>query len=67
LQAVADGRATKIFLPTEMQGLFGTVGGLAQLLNGDDSGDSDDDAPEHPPAPAWPCLPAAGRVPEDAW
>jgi regulator of protease activity HflC (stomatin/prohibitin superfamily) len=32
LQAVADGRATKIFLPTEMSGLFGAVGGLAELL-----------------------------------
>jgi regulator of protease activity HflC (stomatin/prohibitin superfamily) len=32
LRAVADGRATKIFLPTEMGGLFGTVGGLAELL-----------------------------------
>jgi regulator of protease activity HflC (stomatin/prohibitin superfamily) len=33
LQRVADGRATKIFLPTEMGGLFGTIGGLAELLN----------------------------------
>lgn len=32
LQAIADGRATKIFLPTEMGGLFGTIGGLAELL-----------------------------------
>jgi regulator of protease activity HflC (stomatin/prohibitin superfamily) len=32
LGRVADGRATKIFLPTEMSGLFGAVGGLAELL-----------------------------------
>ena len=32
LRAIADGRATKIFLPTEMGGLFGAVGGLAELL-----------------------------------
>ena len=32
LAAVADGRATKIFLPTEMGGLFGTIGGLAELF-----------------------------------
>lgn len=32
LQVVADGRATKIFLPSEMGGLFGAVGGLADLL-----------------------------------
>jgi regulator of protease activity HflC (stomatin/prohibitin superfamily) len=35
LEAVADGRATKFFLPTEMSGLFGTVGGLAELLTQD--------------------------------
>ena len=35
LRAVADGKATKIFLPTEMSGLFGTVGGLAALLQHD--------------------------------
>jgi regulator of protease activity HflC (stomatin/prohibitin superfamily) len=32
LQTVADGRATKIFLPAELGGLFGAVGGLAEML-----------------------------------
>ena len=32
LARIADGRATKIFLPNEMGGLFGAVGGLAELL-----------------------------------
>jgi regulator of protease activity HflC (stomatin/prohibitin superfamily) len=32
LTRVADGQATKIFLPSEMGGLFGAVGGLAELL-----------------------------------
>jgi len=32
LAAIADGKATKIFLPAEMQGLFGTIGGLAELF-----------------------------------
>jgi regulator of protease activity HflC (stomatin/prohibitin superfamily) len=32
LQAIADGRATKIFLPAEVAGLFGAVGGLAEML-----------------------------------
>ncbi|MGH8977381.1 MAG: SPFH domain-containing protein [Acidimicrobiia bacterium] len=32
LARVADGQATKIFLPSEMNGLFGMVGGLAELL-----------------------------------
>ncbi len=58
LQAVADGRATKIFLPTEMQGLFGTVGGLAELLKGADSdGDDDERAPAGPSAAVPPPPP----------
>jgi regulator of protease activity HflC (stomatin/prohibitin superfamily) len=32
LQVVANGQATKIFLPTEMGGLFGAIGGLAEML-----------------------------------
>jgi regulator of protease activity HflC (stomatin/prohibitin superfamily) len=43
LARVANGRATKIFLPAEMQGLFGTVGGLAALFEG-----QRDDEPEAP-------------------
>jgi regulator of protease activity HflC (stomatin/prohibitin superfamily) len=35
LRAIADGKATKIFLPTEMSGLFGVVGGLAEMLQRD--------------------------------
>jgi regulator of protease activity HflC (stomatin/prohibitin superfamily) len=36
LRVVAHGQATKIFLPTELAGLFGTVGGLAELLRSTD-------------------------------
>jgi regulator of protease activity HflC (stomatin/prohibitin superfamily) len=36
LQAVADGRATKIFLPTESGGLFGLIGGLAEMVDSPD-------------------------------
>jgi hypothetical protein len=32
LRGIADGQATKIFLPNEMSGLFGAVGGLAEML-----------------------------------
>jgi regulator of protease activity HflC (stomatin/prohibitin superfamily) len=39
LRAIADGKATKIFLPTEMSGLFGAIGGLAEMLKHDDNGD----------------------------
>ena len=35
LARVSDGQSTKIFLPTEMSGLFGAVGGLAELLRAD--------------------------------
>jgi regulator of protease activity HflC (stomatin/prohibitin superfamily) len=38
LRAIADGQATKIFLPTEMGGLFGAIGGLAELLKTDNDG-----------------------------
>jgi regulator of protease activity HflC (stomatin/prohibitin superfamily) len=47
LQAIADGQATKIFLPTEMSGLFGAVGGLAELLR-----DSENGQVKTAPAPA---------------
>jgi regulator of protease activity HflC (stomatin/prohibitin superfamily) len=40
LARVADGQATKIFLPSEMAGLFGTVGGLAELLRHEDTNGS---------------------------
>jgi regulator of protease activity HflC (stomatin/prohibitin superfamily) len=32
LPAIADGQATKIFLPTEAMALLGTLGGMAELL-----------------------------------
>jgi regulator of protease activity HflC (stomatin/prohibitin superfamily) len=41
LVKVGDGNATKIFLPTEMSGLFGAVGGLAELLRGDGADDDE--------------------------
>jgi len=51
LRAVADGRATKIFLPTEMSGLFGTVGGLVELLREPrPDGDTDAAVAAVPPA-----------------
>jgi regulator of protease activity HflC (stomatin/prohibitin superfamily) len=56
LRAVADGRATKVFLPTELSGLFGTVGGLAELMreerpDGVDGDGQGRDAPVEAPAP----------------
>ncbi len=57
LRAIADGKATKIFLPTEMSGLFGAVGGLAALLEHDtDNGQS--------PPPITPTPPPHAAPPE---
>jgi regulator of protease activity HflC (stomatin/prohibitin superfamily) len=49
LRAVADGRATKIFLPAESGGLFGLIGGLAEMVK---------------PVPPEPTAPIAGRPDE---
>ena len=38
LQAVANGRATKIFLPTEASAVLGALGGMAELLKSDGRG-----------------------------
>ena len=36
LQGIADGNATKIFLPMEMSGILGSVGAIGELFKGDD-------------------------------
>ena len=38
LQAVADGRATKIFLPLESSAILGSIGGIGELFGGNGSG-----------------------------
>ena len=35
LEKVADGNSTKIFLPAEVSGILGSVGGIAELFNDD--------------------------------
>ncbi len=53
LRGIADGKATKIFLPTEMGGLFGAIGGLAEMLKTPDgTGDGDRPAVAPPPSQA---------------
>ena len=50
LGTVADGRATKIFLPADLSATLGSLGAIAELFTGeapDDGGES-----EAPPAPA---------------
>lgn len=34
LAAMADGQATKIFLPTESTAMFGALGGIKELFDG---------------------------------
>jgi regulator of protease activity HflC (stomatin/prohibitin superfamily) len=48
LVAVADGKATKIFLPTELSGLFGAAGGLAEMLRGDGQSSAPTPSPAQP-------------------
>ncbi len=47
LQGMADGRATKIFVPADMSAALGSIGGIAEVvrdgINGDDHDDDDDD------------------------
>ena len=54
LQGIADGRATKIFVPADMSATLGTLGGIAEMLRGGD----------FPPAAA-PIVDHSGRPPDD--
>ncbi len=51
LQAMADGQATKIVVPTELAGIAGSLTAVADLLGGDRSGAPDG---SNPPAAAAP-------------
>jgi regulator of protease activity HflC (stomatin/prohibitin superfamily) len=42
LQGIADGSATKIFLPADMSGILGSIAGVAELFNGDNGGSNGD-------------------------
>ena len=48
LRAIADGQATKIFLPSDMSGLFGTIGGLAEMLRSDPADNGQGKEPAQP-------------------
>lgn len=47
LQGIANGRATKIFIPAEMSATLGSIGGIAEMLRGD-SPDDDSGEPHEP-------------------
>lgn len=57
LRAMADGRATKIVVPTELAGIAGSLTAVADLLGGNSSNGTGDNGPEPPP------VPEAGTVP----
>ncbi len=79
LAEIADGRATKIFLPAEMSGVMGSLAGVAELFNGQGPSDGGDDprparrragdaGPKSRPAqePSTPAPPAAPAPPPGA-
>lgn len=47
LEAVADGKANKVFLPLEVSGILGSIGGVAELFK--DSKADGTSAPQSPP------------------
>jgi len=53
LATIADGKATKIFLPVEATAVMGSIGGIADLFsaNGDDGSDLEDEGDEGPEVP----------------
>jgi regulator of protease activity HflC (stomatin/prohibitin superfamily) len=57
MQGVANGRATKIFLPAETAGVMGSIAGIAELFKGDGAPDGEAPVPPRgatPPAPIRP-------------
>jgi hypothetical protein len=40
LVAIADGRASKVFLPLEVSGIMSSIGGIAELFKGKSFGDA---------------------------
>ena len=51
LRAMADGRATKIVVPTELAGIAGSLTAVADLLGGNSSNGAGDDGAAPPPVP----------------
>ena len=58
LGTIADGRATKIFLPTDLGATLGSIGAIAELFNGDGTNDGE--------AMASTVMPAATEEPDEA-
>jgi regulator of protease activity HflC (stomatin/prohibitin superfamily) len=58
LGTVADGRATKIFLPADMSATLGSLGAIAELFTGDEPEDDRPEPSAQDAAPAEPEDPA---------
>jgi len=56
LQGIADGQATKIFLPLEVSGVLGSLGAIREVFGADDGGST---TPASPTAPSPTTHPAA--------
>jgi regulator of protease activity HflC (stomatin/prohibitin superfamily) len=61
LRAMADGRATKIVVPTELAGIAGSLTAVADLLSGNNGNGTGDDGAELPPV-SDPGTSAAARA-----
>jgi hypothetical protein len=59
LRAMADGRATKIVVPTELAGIAGSLTAVADLLGGNSSNGTGDNGAEPPAVPEAGTEPAA--------
>ena len=55
---MADGRATKIFLPADMSATLGSLGAIAELFTGDEPEDDRPEPSAQDAAPAEPEDPA---------
>ncbi|MDJ0954714.1 MAG: SPFH domain-containing protein [Acidimicrobiia bacterium] len=51
LQGIANGNATKIFLPMEMSGILGSVGAIGELFRGDEDGNGVRRSADRSPSP----------------
>lgn len=61
LQGIADGRATKIYLPMDSGNMYGSLAGIAELFNGAGDDPEDDGMPRRRRSPG--SVGASGAVP----
>ena len=61
LQAVANGKATKIFLPMEMAGVMGSIGGIAELFRADGAAGGEETVAPQGSGPARPAARKASQ------